>query len=306
MGRTRERGKRGGGLPLFTFEAAPEAPLVSTLRFDRELAASGGLAGPHSHDFLTLAYFERDGGRLRSGKRTWELREGDAFVIPPGEIHDPRGLAEAEGWAIFFPAEVLSPSGSGVFLSWRSHPLLFPFVAGVDRRPGGSARRLIVPEGERPNWSTRLSALDRELRERRDGHREAALAYLTLLLVGVSRLAAEVEDDLRLNDEPLLAEVFGFVEERYRDPVSLKDVAKAVSLSPGYLTTVVRRKTGRTVVEWIAERRMVQARRLLVETDLAVEEVGHRVGYRDPGYFVRTFKRSHGTTPLGWRRAGRP
>ena len=44
---------------------------------------------------------------------------------------------------------------------------------------------------------------------------------------------------------------------------------------------------------------MAQARRLLVETDLAVEEVGHRVGYRDPGYFVRTFRRSHGTTPLG-------
>jgi AraC family transcriptional regulator, transcriptional activator of pobA len=306
MGRTRERGKRGGGLPFFTFEAAPEAPLVSTLRFDRELAASGGLTGPHSHDFLTLAYFQRDGGRLRSGKRMWELREGDAFVIPPGEVHDPRGLAEAEGWAVFFPAEVLAPSSSGVFLSWRSHPLLFPFVAGVDRRPGGSARRLIVPEEERPIWSTRLSALDRELREHRDGHREAALAYLTLLLVGVSRLAAEVEDDLRLNDEPLLAEVFGFVEERYGEPVSLKDVARAVSLSPGYLTTVVRRKTGRTVVEWIAERRMAQARRLLVETDLAVEEVGHRVGYRDPGYFVRTFRRSHGTTPLGWRRAGRP
>jgi AraC family transcriptional activator of pobA len=86
----------------------------------------------------------------------------------------------------------------------------------------------------------------------------------------------------------------------------LKDVARAVSLSPGHLTTVVRRKTGRTVLEWIAERRMVEARRLLVQTDLAVEEVGRRVGYGHPGYFVRTFRRAHGSTPLGWRRAGRP
>jgi len=131
-----------------------------------------------------------------------------------------------------------------------------------------------------------LNSLDSELRGRRDDYREAALAYLTLLLVGVSRLAAEVVEDLRLNDELLLAEVFAFVEERYRDPVSLKDLARAVSLSPGYLTTVVRRKTGRTVLEWIAERRLAQARRLLSETDLALEEVGHRVGYRDPGYFA--------------------
>ena len=126
------------------------------------------------------------------------------------------------------------------------------------------------------------------------------------MLVGVSRLAANVVGDLRLNDEPLLAEVFGFIEDRYHERVSLRDVARAVSLSRGHLTTVVRRKTGRTVQEWIAERRMAEARRLLVETDLAVEEVGRRVGYGDPGYFVRSFRRAHGATPLGWRRAGRP
>ena len=305
MGRTRERDKRGGGLPIYTFEATPGAPLVSTLRFGRELAASGGLAGLHSHDFLTLAFFEREGGWLRSEERRWELRAGDTFVIPPGEVHDPRGLADAGGWAVFFPAEVLAPSSSDVFLSWRTHPLLFPFAAGVDRA-GGGARRLIVPPENRLSWSAHLSALDSEIRERQDGYRDAALAYLTLLLVGVSRLAAEVVGDLKLNDEPLLAEVFGFVEERYSERVSLRDVARAVNLSPGHLTTVVRRKTGRTVVEWIAERRLAQARRLLVETDLAVEEVGHRVGYNDPTYFVKSFRRAHGTTPLGWRHAGRP
>ena len=305
MGRTRQRDKHGGGPPVFTFEAAPGAPLVSALRFGQELASSGGLPGAHAHDYLALAYFERDGGSLRSGERSWEVRAGDAFVIPPGEVHDPSGLAKAEGWAVFFPVEVLAPPGSGAFLSWRAHPLLFPFVAGVDQ-PGGGARRLVVPPKKRSSWSARLSALHSELRERRDGYREAALAYLTLLLVDVSRLTSEVVGDLRLNDEPLLAEVFRFVEERYRERVSLKDVARAVSLTPGHLTTVVRRKTGRTVVEWIAERRLAQARRLLVETDLSVEEVGHRVGYNDPVYFVRSFRRAHGTTPLGWRRASRP
>ena len=305
LGRTREQGKRGGGPPVFTFEATPGAPLVSTLRFGRELAASGGLPGLHAHDYLALAYFKQDGGFVRSGDRTWDLRAGDALVIPPGEVHDARGLAEAEGWAVFFPAEVLAPSSSGAFLSWHAHPLLFPFVAGVDQ-PGGGARRLIVPPEERPSWSARLSTLDSELRERREGYREAALAHLTLLLVDVARLAAEVVGDLRLNDEPLLAEVFGFIEARYREPISLKDVARAVSLSPGHLTTVVRRKTGRTVQEWISERRMAQARRLLVETDLAVEEVGHRVGHNNPTYFVRSFRDAHGTTPLAWRRAARP
>jgi AraC-like DNA-binding protein len=163
-----------------------------------------------------------------------------------------------------------------------------------------------VPEADRPAWSARLAALEGELRERRDGYREAALAHLTLLLVAVGRLAADVVGDLRLRDEPLLADVFSYIEGHYAERVSLRDVAGALNLTPGYLTTVVRRKTGRTVQEWLAERRLAEARRLLVETDLAVEEVGRRAGYGDPTYFVRAFRRAHGVTPLGWRRAGRP
>jgi AraC-like DNA-binding protein len=259
----------------------------------------------HFHDFLVLAYFERGGGSLRLGKRQWRIAAGDVYIVAPGEvigIGDPSGLAAAEGWAIAFPLEVFGPQTPGAFLSWRAHPLLFPFARGA----AGGVQRLSVPPADRPAWSARCAALDLELRRRQDGYREATLAYLTLLLVGVARLAADVAGDLRLRDEPLLAAVFGAIEERFRERISLKDVARAVNLTPGHLTTVVRRKTGRTVQEWITERRMVEARRLLVQTDLAVEEVGRQVGYSGPGYFVRSFKRVHGTTPRGWRRAGRP
>jgi AraC family transcriptional activator of pobA len=277
------------------------------MRLGRELSP-GGLpqTHSHSHDFLVLAYFERGGGSMWLGEREWRVEAGDVYVIAPGEVvrvGDASGLEEAEGWGVYFPPEVLGPHAPGAFLSWRAHPLLSPFVRGAGS-PG--TQRLKVPPEDRPSWSERFSALDLELRQRHDGYREAVLAHLMLLLVGVSRLAADVVGDLRLKDEPLLAEVFGFIEERYREPISLKDVARAVSLSAGHLTTVVRRKTGRTVVEWISERRMAEARRLLVETDLAVEEVGRRVGYGEAGYFVRSFRRAHGVTPLGWRRAGRP
>jgi AraC family transcriptional activator of pobA len=305
LGTSRMRGRRDDGLPVYSYETMPGVPPVSAIRFRQE-ASPGGLppgAHSHSHDFLVLTFhLERDGGSLRLGDREWQIEAGDVYLIAPGEIVEPSGLEEAEGWAVFFPPEVLGSQAPGAYLSWRAHPLLFPFVRGA----AGGAQRLKVPSADRSSWSGRLSALDLELHERHDGYQEAVLAHLTLLLVDVSRLAVDVADDLRLNDEPLLAEVFGFIEDRYHERVSLRDVARAVSLSRGHLTTVVRRKTGRTVQEWIAERRMVEARRLLVETDLAVEEVGRRVGYGDPGYFVRSFRRAHGATPLGWRRAGRP
>jgi AraC-like DNA-binding protein len=127
------------------------------------------------------------------------------------------------------------------------------------------------------------------------------LAYLTLLLIAVSRIAEDTGEGLRVRSEPLLAEVFEFIDGHYSEPISLSDVAAAVALTPGHLTTAVRRKTGRTVQRWIAERRMAEARRLLRETALTVDAVADQTGYRQTSFFIRQFRREHGETPGAWR-----
>lgn len=279
--------------------SAGELP-VGTWRLEHDWHAT---FEEHAHDFPGLAYFETTGGLLRTGRRNWPIEAGDLFVIAPGDMMghiSGKDLAGANGWGVFFTADALGPDVPGAHLAWRTHPLLFPFVRGG----AIGALRLRVPEPDRPEWVTRLTALNEELAHRRDGYREAAQAHLVLLLVGVSRLAADVVGDLRENREPLLAEVFEVIEERYPRTLSLKDVAAAVSISPGHLTSTVRRQTGRTVQQWITERRMVQARRLLATTSLPVNEVGRLVGFPDAGYFARAFGKMHGTSPARWRAAG--
>ena len=87
--------------------------------------------------------------------------------------------------------------------------------------------------------------------------------------------------------------------------VPLREVAADVGMSPGHLTTRVGRRTGRTVQQWITERRLGEARRLLTDTDLTVAAVAGRVGYQDAGYLTRRFRTAHGATPQEWRRAAR-
>jgi AraC-like DNA-binding protein len=290
--------------PVYTFQPLPGAPPVSVLRFDRELLGQvPDRNHAHSHDFLVLAYMERSGGSIHIAERRWPVRAGDVFVVAPGEVvrpgQDAHGSTHAGGWAVFFPPEALGSRGGGSFLAWHSHPLLFPFVGGT----AGGVQQLRVPAGARRAWSSRMASLDDELRRRREGFREAALAHLTLLLVDVARLAAEAGRDLTAHEDSLLSRVFAVIEEGYGGQLSLSDVARTVGLTPGHLTTVVRRRTGRTVGSWIAERRMAEARALLVQTDLAVGEVARSTGYDDPAYFGRAFRQAHGMTPLGWRRA---
>jgi AraC family transcriptional regulator, transcriptional activator of pobA len=302
-----DTGRRiAGGTPVYGYRRLPGVPPVGVLRVEAKFLDPGGFVRmhPHAHDFLVLLCIDSGNGSVHLDGRAWTFAAGDVFVIAPGQVVDPRGddhLEQVAGSAVFFPADVVGSAAPGTFLSWRSHPLLFPFVRGV----AGGAQRLRVPPEERAAFAARICALDEELRERRDGYNEAVLAHLTLLLVAVSRLAADVPDDLAVRDEPLLAAVFDAIEAGYRRPISLRDVADAVGLTPGHLTTVVGRKTGRTVQQWLLERRMTEARRLLATTDLTVEAVAGRVGYQDPGYFTKRFRRSHGVAPLEWRRAGR-
>ncbi len=295
---TVRRGGRWDVPPTYALVPRPGELPVAVWGFDHD-GVLDQRSDPHAHDFPVLAYF-RGGGEVGTGGRMLTVAPGDVLVIAPGDVMGPfPAPTELSGWGVTFTADALGPDVPGAHLAWRTHPLLFPFVRGG----ATGALRLSVPADARPEWEARIRTLHRELAERSDGYREAALAHLVLLLVGVSRLAADVVGDLRLNAEPVLAEVFAVIEERYPRPLSLRDVARAVSVSPGHLTSTVRRRTGRTVQEWIVERRMVQARRLLAGTALPVGEVGRRVGYPDPGYFARVFGRAHGVSPVRWRGA---
>ncbi|PRC48399.1 AraC family transcriptional regulator, partial [Mycobacterium sp. ITM-2017-0098] len=163
--------------------------------------------------------------------------------------------------------------------TWRTHPLLSPFLHGHS----DGLLLLEVPEARRDFWADTLASIATELTARRDGYRQATVAYLTVLLIELARMSDAVADDLRRSGEPLLAKVFEVIEQRLGQPLTLRDVARECGLTPGHLTTVVRRRTGRTVQEWIVERRMAEARSLLLGTDLAVQEVAARVGIADPG-----------------------
>ena len=299
---TRLTARTVDGAPVYKYLRKPGAPPVSFLRFGSDELTAAHASGDHAHahEFLVLAYFEHGAGSMRLGDREWPLRAGDAFVIAPGEVvrfgeHAPD---EAAGWCVFFPPEIIASEALGGSLGWNAHPLLFPFVGPA----AGGAQRLPVPASERETWADHVAAIERELQAPRDGSTEAALAHLTLLLVSVARISIDIGHDLRLRSEPLLATVFEFIEAGYHEPISLATIAAAVGLTPGHLTTVVRRKTGRSVQRWITERRMAEARRLLRETNLPVEAIATRTGYRQPSYFIKHFRRDHTITPAIWRR----
>ena len=100
---------------------------------------------------------------------------------------------------------------------------------------------------------------------------------------------------------PRLSEVFEFIELNYHKNIRLKEVAQEVGYSSAYLTDLVRKLTGKTVNNWIIERRIVEARYLLLETENSIEKIAFKVGYNNINHFYCQFRNYHQTTPQSWR-----
>jgi AraC-like DNA-binding protein len=255
--------------------------------------------GPRLCQYVTMIFVEGGRGRHRQGPLTWEAPRGSLCVAAPGESHDGHGLGTATGWVVrFAPSALVGRStGDDVGLPQPGDPLWFALVHTAHGQ-------LVVPEAKCAAWSVRLEALEDELRTRGRGYAQAARAITFLLLIDLARLAEAGPGGEHVQQQAL-AEMFEFIEENYEEDISLDDVAVAIARSPANLARTARRFTGRTVNDWIAERRMAEARALLSQTDEPIDKVARSAGFQDPAYFRRRFKQAHGFAPRDWRRAAR-
>lgn len=255
----------------------------------------------HSHEFLEIVYFELGGGQYQHENCIWDVMSGDLFLTAPYETHDASRLTTAQGWVILFTAAAVSLTSleSSSYLQWISSPLFLPFA----KISGSKYGKINIAEAARPWWSQRFQSLKSELDHKPFGYREMSRSLLIQTLVDITRLIIGELDSFPIHASPLLIEVFEFIEHYYKRPISLADLAKAINLSPSYLSASVRNLTGRTVLEWIRERRMTEARRLLLETNDDIVQIAEAVGYQEVTYFIRQFRQFHLKTPQVWRQA---
>jgi AraC-like DNA-binding protein len=292
------RSVRPDGTPVYRYERRPGRLPVSVRRFDT--GAEHADLPPdhrHAHDYHVLLYVEHGDGSFAVEGEQRTLRPGAVHALAPGDVVTVAAAStstDGRAWSVAFTPDAVPALADVSPLTWPHHPLLALFAPGA-----GTAE---VPAADRARWRGWLEELADEVdRPDRLGAAEAAGAVLTRLLVASARLAPAVPGA----PDPVVQQVFEQIEATFREPVSAADVAAALGYTPGHLTTLVRRRTGRPLLEWITERRMTEVRRLLRETDLPLAVVASRTGLRDASYLVRRFRARYGVTPEAWRRSQR-
>lgn len=93
-----------------------------------------------------------------------------------------------------------------------------------------------------------------------------------------------------------------YMAEHYREPLTLEQVSAIAELSPAYLSTIFKKDTGMTFLEYLSKIRMDTAKQLLKETNRTVADICGMVGYNDVRYFTKTFTKYSGLKPNEYRK----
>ena len=87
------------------------------------------------------------------------------------------------------------------------------------------------------------------------------------------------------------------------EPLLLKDVAERFFVSPAYLGRCIQKAAGISFKQYLNDRRIEEAMRLLEQTDRMIYEIADEVGFGESKYFVSRFVEKAGKTPSEYRKA---
>lgn len=118
----------------------------------------------------------------------------------------------------------------------------------------------------------------------------------------ILEIVAEYEKvfSIEVNDikaESLSDRFFRLLATYYKQYRTVKFYADKLNLTPKYLSTAIKRATGRPILDWIHDAVLIEAKMLLRTTNLTVQQIADTLNFSSPSAFVQFFKKHTGTTP---------
>lgn len=172
---------------------------------------------------------------------------------------------------------------------------------------GRDFSRLFAP-GERTvlyapvQWTSRIRTLLEMMSSAMDEQDYPGPLYLLLILHYVEQECFAESSAVARPRNETVEQICAYLAANYRQKFSLTEVAAQFYLSPYYLSRLFRRVTGQSIVDYINNRRIEAAQKLLETTELSISAVAEQTGFASAAHFRRVFREVMGTGPLQYRK----
>jgi len=162
-------------------------------------------------------------------------------------------------------------------------------------------------QAEREPIATLVAQLDAEYRQPAEGRDALLEALLNSLLVLASRRSTRRQSRRSRHHERGEAHLARFqqlIEAHYHEQPGMPELAERLGISSAHLSAICQRLAGRSAQQLLHERIILEAKRHLTYTNMTIGQVAERLGFKEPAYFTRFFKRSVKLTPKAFRQRG--
>ncbi|MFK0310861.1 helix-turn-helix domain-containing protein [Pseudomonas sp. NPDC090233] len=285
------------GVPLFQLYGENQAWPGTDLLHCESIPARSRLhhweIKPHQHaELFQLLYVQRGQAEVEIEGAHSTINEAAIQVVPPLTVHGFRFSADIQGHVLTFGTAL---------------------VAGLEQRLGAPLSVLTRPACYSLGKDRlRLRQLIETLQQEYQGHAPARStlleALVTALMVWISRRQqlGQTPRNRDERDRQLLGQYLRLVEAHFREHLSVEDFAARLNIQSLQLNQLCRALSGQTALQVVHQRLLLEARRNLIYTRMSIGQLSDSLGFSDPTYFARFFKRLSGQTPNGYRRSVQP
>jgi AraC family transcriptional activator of pobA len=261
--------------------------------------SSGGTPDrPHRHSYYTILLVKRGKGKHIIDFKEYEFFSNSLHFIHPGQVHQLIASEKPEGWVISF---------SKLFLMRNNIPDqmiddVYLFNKHSESPP------LPIPEGQFDHYLDIIRQIRHYDELKMEYKREAQGALLKLLLIQSNNHCTRYKNENPQTIETgnqLVRHFKELIEKHYQQYHKVSDYAEMLAVTSDYLNKLVKTLTGKSAKEYILDRILIEAKRVLLFTELTNKELSYSLGFEEPAHFSNFFKRYSGLSPLDFRNSAR-
>lgn len=249
----------------------------------------------HWHNAVEILYVLDGTSVINVNAQKYTLSTGDILFIAAGDIHDFSTTPKDKNMIIQFDLNILE--------NFDIMNMLKPFISRTTKIAFSENEQL---SGELLN---QMLFIKNEYQKKAFGYELYLNARIYDILVLIARNytdsiteQSQHSDLKRVAGFNKLNKAFQFIEENYKDPISLKEVAYASGFSEYYFSRLFNDVTEKTFSTYLNEIRIRKAEKILSKDDASITDAAHEAGFNSMVTFNRMFKKIVGCTPTAYKK----
>lgn len=252
----------------------------------------------HRSEYYKIYFLEEGMGRYQIDFKSVEIEGAGIFCLSPGQVLTVETEAVRTAYQIAFNREFYCVENHGKEIACNG--VLFNNVHRITA--------LQLSPKEAGKFHLLVSDMIRELENPGKAHQELLESYLRMFLIEVLRMYDERRDLSAISRETdaenrLAGDFIALVEKYFRSFHAVSDYAERLFISPKSLAKRLKAHGYKTPTEVIRDRIVLEAKRELRYTSKSVKEIAFDLGFDDPAYFTRYFKKAEQHSPQAYREA---